>query len=756
LKARLSNHQRDVAVASACFVLSGAAALVYQVAWQRLLALTTGVSIPSVAAITAAFMAGLGIGSHLGGIWSERLSARSAIRAFALVEFGVAAFASASVWIYYDGLYRGAPGLYDHGPVLTFLVHVLSLIVPTTLMGMSLPLLVKGLVLSSAQAPRTIGFLYAANALGASAGAFATPWLLLRFLGVDGAVLCGAALSGVAALGALLLSRWAVESGAEAVPTPGSRPRPILEGKQPLSLWIALYALSGFISLTLEVVWFRVLDVMAKGGAFTFGTLLGMYLVGLAAGTLAATMSVARIQRPLRAFMVCQGIMLVATLFAHTLIVRLPFSGNVLDFMVHYGAGSGGSSFITMERFTPGALAYLYVGMPLALFGPATFCMGFGFPILQRAIQEDPESAGRRVGLLQAANIAGCTLGSLVTGLFLLDVLGSAGVFKVLGALGLAIAAIGAYRLRSRSLWAVASALAVLCVVFPDNKTLWLRLHGDPLPEDSFFEEDAASVTGFTPREPGGGYNLWVNGRSISYIPFGSIHTVLGAVPALVHPNPRDVAIIGLGSGDTAWAAGLRSETQKITVFEIATSQPRLLERMRQARDMGRLDEFLGDPRVHLVKDDGRRRLGRDGLKYDIIEADALHSDSSLAGNLYSVEFYQLVSKALKPGGIMCAWVPTRRSEASALRAFPYAIKLPSLLVLSNQPLALEREAWIARLESETTRRYLGRPRLDRIREALVAAREIEPGDMSGEFNTDLQPKDEYARPRKRPDPARQ
>lgn len=91
-----AGSRRAVAVASACFVLSGAAALVYQVAWQRVLALTTGVSIHSVAAITAAFMAGLGIGSHLGGLWSARLSPRRALRAFAFVEIGVAAFAGLS------------------------------------------------------------------------------------------------------------------------------------------------------------------------------------------------------------------------------------------------------------------------------------------------------------------------------------------------------------------------------------------------------------------------------------------------------------------------------------------------------------------------------------------------------------------------------------------------------------------------------------------------------------------------------------
>jgi spermidine synthase len=740
--------QRGVAVASACFVLSGAAALVYQVAWQRLLALTTGVAVPSVAAITAAFMAGLGLGSHLGGLWSERLSPRRAVRAFAMVELGIAAFASVSVWIYYHGLYQRMPWLYGHGTVATFTVHFASLMLPTVLMGMSLPLLVRGLVLSVAEAPRTIGFLYAANALGAAAGAFATPWLLLRFFGVDGAVLCGAGLSATAGLGALLLSRRPEPPGAEA-PEPGPVAAAGLERALSLNAWVALYALSGFVALSLEIVWFRVLDVMTKGGAFTFGTLLGMYLVGLAAGSWAATATATRVRRPLLVFLTCQGLLLLFTLLGHALLVRFPYAGTALEWMVRYGAST---EFLDMDSITAGEFVYLYVGMPLALFGPATFCMGFGFPVLQRAVQRDPVSAGRKVGLLQAANIAGCTLGSLATGLLLLDVLGTAGVFRLLGLLGLAVVLWGAWHLRARSLWALAAALAAVLAWFPNNKTLWLRLHGAPAARNSFFEEDAASITAFTPR-PGSGYTMRINGRPMSWIPFGSFHTVLGAVPALVHPAPRHVAVIGLGSGDTAWALGLRKETEQITVFEIATSQPRLLERMRHRPGMHQLDRFLGDPRVRLVKDDGRRRIGTDGVKYDVIEADALYPDSGLAGYLYSVEFFQLAARALKPGGILCTWVPRARVEASAQRAFRHALKLDKLLVLSNDPLSLEPEVWRARLSSPEVQRYLGSEGGEptrSIESALATAAEAEPLNPDHEFNEDLQPRDEFARPRRR------
>ena len=138
-------------------------------------------------------------------------------------------------------------------------------------------------------------------------------------------------------------------------------------------------------------------------------------------------------------------------------------------------------------------------------------------------------------------------------------------------------------------------------------------------------------------------------------------------------------------------------------------------------------------------------------MKYDLIEADALHPDSGLAGNLYSVEFFELASRALNPGGIMCTWVPTARVEASAQRAFRYAIKMGDFLLLSNEPLALDPEAWKARLQSEHVRNYLGGKQLSSIENALATAVAADAVDLSHEFNEDLQPRDEFVRPLRRP-----
>ena len=189
---------------AAAFFVSGAAGLVYQVAWQRVLALHSGVGIYSVAMIVASFMAGLGLGSLLGGRLTVRFSPRMALRTFGLLELTIGAFGAASCWLYYDLLYLRGSWLYGTA-WRAGLLHFLGLLLPTALMGMTLPFLVRASVRDVPSAGRTIGLLYGLNVLGASLGALVTPWVLIRFSGIRGAVLAAAAANVVSGGTAVLL-----------------------------------------------------------------------------------------------------------------------------------------------------------------------------------------------------------------------------------------------------------------------------------------------------------------------------------------------------------------------------------------------------------------------------------------------------------------------------------------------------------------------------------------------------------------------
>ncbi|HET8646573.1 MAG TPA: hypothetical protein VFO85_13855, partial [Vicinamibacteria bacterium] len=353
---------------------------------------------------------------------------------------------------------------------------------------------------------------------------------------------------------------------------------------QRFSLWVALYAASGFCALSLELVWFRILDVAVKSKAYTFGTLLALYLVGCGLGCLLGVALVRRLRRPLRTFLLCQCALLAYAGGAVVLLAWLSTDLPVLNSLFHYW--SRGSALPRHAR-----VGLLYGVLPTVLFLPATVLMGFSFPVLQRAVHDDPRTSGRKVGLLQAANIAGCVAGSLLVGLLGFRFLGTTGSLRLLMACGIGFAVVGLKTYTRRSVFVeMAALLALLAVMLPTQRRLWLRLHGTEDPT-SMVREDATGVAALVPRP--GAWLVYVDGKSHSWLPFGGVHTQLGAAPAIVHPAPVDVAIVGLGSGDTAWASMCRRETRSLDVFEISGGQPRLLARIAERERLGDLQSFL-------------------------------------------------------------------------------------------------------------------------------------------------------------------
>ncbi len=739
---RESREGARFALVGAAFLLSGAAALVYQVVWQRLLAFHTGVGITSIALIVAAFMAGLGFGSHLGGVVSARVSPRAALRLFAGIEIAVGLVAAFSCPFYYGWLARHASSLYSSTAGMAA-AHFLALLVPTGLMGMSLPFLVRAMVTDTSTASRTIGTLYGVNVLGASLGALLAPWVLIRFFGMEGAVRAGVAANLLAAVAALLAGRGGVSAaGTETVPeSPVSR-----TGPRSLLLWMALYALSGFCALSLEILWFRLTEVSLKSTAFTFGTVLCLYLLGLGTGSLLGGRISSRFAAPLRVFLDAQCLLLLYSALAVALLVWLPPGTPLYRWFFAYWRS--GDFYQLGADWNVASLLRLYLLLPLFLFGPPTVLMGISFAALQRAVQDDPRTSGRKVGFLQAANIAGCVAGSLFAGLLFLDRFGTTGSLRVLLLLGLVFAGVRGWQLAARAglLWAGALGLAAFLLPAPD--ALWRRLHGvagEARP--SFIGEDATAVSAVLPLETSH-WRVTVNGLPHSWIPFEGIHTLLGAVPAMIHPAPEEVAVIGLGSGETASAVASRRETREITVFEIAGAQPRLLRAVAGIARLPDLERFLRDERVRIVIADGRNALLRSERRYDLIQVDALYRTSAMSGNLYSVEFFRLCASRLKPGGIVCSQTPTRRAALSFAAGVPYAIDLGNIMVGSNEPMPIDVPAWQARLFAPEVLAWFGPEVAEGILARLREARPPwgNPRSRRG-LNLDLFPRDEFSTP---------
>jgi predicted membrane-bound spermidine synthase len=732
-----------VLLAGILFFLSGAAALVYQVVWQRILALQSGVGIYSIAVIVAAFMVGLGLGSQAGGVLCERRSARGALLTFALVEIGIAVWGAASGPLLYDLLSLRLSSWFDPLPRAA-LVQFAFLTPPTFLMGMSLPFLVRALVGDTEGAARTVGYLYGLNTLGAAVGALVTPWVLVRYHGMRAALFCAAAANLLAGLGALALLRGMSEPRREEEPASAAG------AARPLGRWLALYATSGLVALALEILWFRLIDVAVKSSGFTFGTVLAVYLAGCGLGTLLGTRLLARSARPLRAFLLCQAGILLYTGLAVVALVWIPPQAPYFSWF--FDLWGGRRSYNLGGAWQWGPVLRLYLLLPAALYGPPTVLMGLSFVALQRAVHDDVRGSGRRVGLLQAANIAGCVAGSLLVGLVALTVLGSAGTLRALLVVGAVLALVAVRLGEGRRLFVgLAAAQALVAVLVPGEQALFRRLHGMTAADPAIVAEDATGVIAVSSHE-NGLRRVWVNGRHHSVLPFGGIHTLLGAAPAAMHPAPGTAAVIGLGSGDTAWAAGCRRpETRAVTVFEICAPQLGLLRRVAAEPDPpAKLGRFLEDPRIAIRFADGRNALLRSAERYDLIEMDALFPSSPYAGNLYSVEFYELCARRLRPGGLMCTWAPSPRVHASFTTAFPHVVELDAgrVLVGGNEPIAFDPAAWQARATAPQMVAYLGPARVQALVDFLRGARPavrrpLGPRDL----NRDLFPRDELNSP---------
>jgi MFS family permease len=338
----------------AVFLASGFAALLYQMIWQRLLTLFGGADVYSVTLIVSAFMAGLGVGSLAGGHVADRLSPRRRLQAFALSELSIALFGAASVWILYDWLYARL------GPVslpawATAGVLFAVLLWPTFFMGMSLPLLSRALTESAETASRRIASLYGWNTVGAALGSLVTVWVLLRAMDFRHATWIGAALNAACAAAALWLARGAPKADPEVAPdveaaAAGARPAAL-----GLGAWIALYALSGFIALSLEIVWFRLLGVVLKSNSFTFATLLALFLTGVGGGSLVGHALSARSRRPARTFLLLQAaIPLYATLSVATFLYAVPRWASlrhVWEYMAAYESVEIDAAIRSLQRY---------------------------------------------------------------------------------------------------------------------------------------------------------------------------------------------------------------------------------------------------------------------------------------------------------------------------------------------------------------------------------------------------------------------
>ena len=735
-----------ITVVFSLFFISGFTALLYQVAWQRMLGLFSGSDVRSVTVVIASYLLGLGLGNLISSYNCDRLNNRQCVQVYGLCNLGIAIFAVLSRFLFYDLLFLRLQYLAQSGLLMLAIVFV-SLLIPTTLMGLSLPLLSKAINRGVENAASRIGWLYGVNTLGSGLGTLVSGWYLIGTFGYEKTVYLGAIFSSLVCLTALIIARQFKNTNLSrqkdtAVSTP--------EQKQQKSIqeWYLLVFLSGFTAISWEIIWFRILDIALQSNAYTYGHLLAFVLVSNGLGSMLGSKTIQHIRRPKKAFLLIQGTVAIYSAIAIWAIAL------VWQTYPNLRADNG---YINLDNIDF-PLVFKYLIVPSVMMIVPNLLLGFYFPLVQKAVQSQEQSIGKRVGSILVANILGNVTGSLLTGLVLLNLLGTSGSIKLICCLGLGflMAAIRPRWFRAKLTSILAVIALVVIIAFPQNTQLWAALQG--INKNAYFivAEDSTSVAAITESNKKG--RLFASGQVQANFPYLHIHGLLGSIPALLHPHPTKVMIIGLGSGGTPHSIGANPLTKQIKVVELLGAELTVLKKYAQTPVGKPLKNLFADPRYKIIVGDGRRELALSEQKFDIIEADAIQPWRSRAGMLYSQEFFREVRAKLKPGGFFVEWNVGSGTQKTMLSVFPHVTSIGLgksknlwILIGSDRPVEFDRQKLLAKLDlpqvidflSEKVGLDVAKIRQD-VKTASVKMYSQASKGTPKRVNTDLFPRGEY------------
>ena len=680
-------------------LFSGVCALVYQVLWLRLLSLTFGVTTYAASTVLASFMGGLALGSFVAGRVADRV--RRPLFLFGIVELliGACALGTPAALAGVHRLFVEVAGrLPDSLAVSTAVRLILSfavLLVPTALMGATLPIVVKSSLTKLDRIGTRVGLLYASNTTGAILGAMLAGFYLIPQIGLRRSFLLAASINATVGLIATLIA-WGqvsiVENSRDSS-TAMSREFSTIETR-PLSVVLIVFAVSGFASLALEVIWFRVLGIMLGPTSYVFTLMLAFVLAGIALGSAIITPVMRWRLDWLQALAILQ---LAAGIVAVRSFGPLRRTPQPPDWLPPLLAGLGLDFLATAATVSIGAI------LPTAIF------FGLAFPVglrLWAGADGTERHTAERVGVFYSVNVGAAIAGSIAAGFVLLPRLGSQNSLIAVAALfvasGLLIQAVIARRQPVVALVVSATAVIVFLTqakTVPDPKELarrWVRISGPIL----WQEEGMQTTVAVSGGQAAGSRVMYLDGRhqanDTDSMVF--IHRRIGLLPAVLHEHPARALVVGLGGGVTP---GGLSQFPGLTVDVVELSDSVI----RSAAFFSHVNfDVLHRPNVRIMHDDGRNYLLRARTLYDVITADAILPHHAGANNLNSVEYFRLVRDRLAPDGIALHWNGgvTDAEHKMILRAFVDAFPEATLwgdgtlMIGSKRPLGVSQ----ARIES--------------------------------------------------------
>jgi spermidine synthase len=675
-----------------CFLFSGATGLIYEVVWARMLGLVFGATTMAISAVLAAFMGGLALGSAVAARRIARLT--KPLRAYALIEIGVGLYALIVPTLFsaadhaYGAIWQSFhPGFYGFA-ILRFALATIVLIMPTALMGATLPVIVLAVRQLGNSKSSAITRLYSLNLTGAIGGTIAAGFLLLPYLGVRGTTRVAALANLLIGIAVLIFdsrrTRQVIQVEQEDGPDLFEGALGIQAGAS--RFWLACAFASGFVTIAMQLFWSRVLSMIIGSSTYAFTIVLALFLIGLSLGAWIVSARAGSNFIKLR-----RSILFVQLASALLILVSLRITNSVPARLIQIAFRFGINSW-------PGLLALQIVAAATLILLPAVL-MGMTMPIVlewagDSTKKNAAKSSANSVGLSYAINTIGAILGALAGAFILIPIAGTRLMAFWIASICIVIAG-AAYQpgplVRDRAL-ARSLSIGITVLLMILAFAVWPRLNVSALstgaydsfvrvlarsrgdipennendrPEDHqllMFQEGRTATVSV--RRDWGITSVAINGRT-NASDAGDMPTqvLLGQLGVIFAPRLDDGLIVGFATGVTAGSV-LQSSIGNVDCVEI---EPAAIASSRYFEHVN--NHPLSDPRLHLIVDDARTYLRVNPNLYDVIISEPSHPWVPGVANLFTREFFTLGRERLRSDGVFVQWLQIYQLSNESLRS---------------------------------------------------------------------------------------
>ena len=665
------NRRASINCIMLVYFASGGCSLIDEVVWVRLLKLTLGNTVYATSIVVSVFMAGLALGALIMGRYSDRV--RKQLRLYALLETLVTISALAIPWALkitdtvYIWFYRTYHPTHAQLLIIQVIISASILLVPAMLMGSTLPLLGRFVTALERETGHLVGKLYALNTLGAAAGCFLAGFVLIRVLGVMGALYTAAGLNLLVAFGGWFLSRFSrITDKEQAEPSVVESPK-VVAGKQAdgkFYLLILAFFLSGLISIGYELLWMRSIIHLLGGFTYVFSAVLTVYLLGNVIGAGIGSRLAKRLKVPAAGFAVTLALLGLCGIFYLQLLIL--WTSKVLPDVNR--AAEAINTWVPVSSYMINPLV-----QSVFLFLVPAIIMGIGFPMALQAWANHVHKVGQSTGTAYGVNTIGAVIGGIVTGFVLIPLLGLQLSISILGLTGVWIAgtmwllfARGSRVRRRWALLAVAVVLTIFTVKTPSDlfNTVVKMSPLTPADYSLVLVEEGLTTTVSLHRDlKDGALHMYSSGQSIAgdnYVERGD-QKMLGHFGVLLNSDAKNVLSVGFGSGETT-ACLAQHKLERVDCVEIAPEVVEVALRFFKHINLG---EKL-QKEVNMIFMDAKNYIHLTDSSYDVIINDSIHPrDFAENASLYTKEYFESVRDHLNKNGMIISWLPTYGMHSS-------------------------------------------------------------------------------------------